>query len=195
MERRGFLALPGPSPPRRRARPREAAPGTDGRARRCCAEHCQPSSARVRRRVACAGPSSSSCTSLAAVVVARLRMLGFAIERVSALRGGQSVFGWLHGLVVGSPGPRISMTSSVVRLRGVGRSARRATLPRSALPSSRCRSHASRPRRSQLSAAADRSTSRRVVPERGAEKIIVVMPAYNAPGRSHRSCRRSRMTG
>jgi hypothetical protein len=34
----------------------------------------------------------------------RLETLGFAVERVSALRGGQSVFGWLHGLVGLLPG-------------------------------------------------------------------------------------------
>jgi SAM-dependent methyltransferase len=34
----------------------------------------------------------------------RLRQLGLAIERVSYLRGGQVVFGWLHGLVGALPG-------------------------------------------------------------------------------------------
>ncbi len=34
----------------------------------------------------------------------RLRRLGLRVERVSYLRGGQVVFGWLHGLVAGLPG-------------------------------------------------------------------------------------------
>jgi len=34
----------------------------------------------------------------------RLRELGFEVERVSYLRGGQVVFGWLHGLVGWLPG-------------------------------------------------------------------------------------------
>jgi SAM-dependent methyltransferase len=34
----------------------------------------------------------------------RLRQLGMRVERVSYLRGGQVVFGWLHGLVAGLPG-------------------------------------------------------------------------------------------
>lgn len=34
----------------------------------------------------------------------RLRAYGFAVERCSALRGGQAVFGWLHGLVGLLPG-------------------------------------------------------------------------------------------
>ena len=37
-------------------------------------------------------------------LVARLRDLGLRIERVSHLRGGQAVFGWLHGLVGSLPG-------------------------------------------------------------------------------------------
>ena len=35
----------------------------------------------------------------AAAVVARLRELGLEVERVSHVRGGQVLFGWLHGLV------------------------------------------------------------------------------------------------
>jgi SAM-dependent methyltransferase len=38
------------------------------------------------------------------VLAMRLETLGFTVERVSALRGGQSVFGWLHGLVGLLPG-------------------------------------------------------------------------------------------
>jgi SAM-dependent methyltransferase len=34
----------------------------------------------------------------------RLRRLGLRVERVSYLRGGQVVFGWLHGLVASLPG-------------------------------------------------------------------------------------------
>ncbi len=37
-------------------------------------------------------------------LVARLRDLGLTVERVSHLRGGQVVFGWLHGLVGTLPG-------------------------------------------------------------------------------------------
>jgi hypothetical protein len=40
----------------------------------------------------------------AGVLLARLRALGLRIERVSRLRGGQAVFGWLHGLVGSLPG-------------------------------------------------------------------------------------------
>ncbi|HYF28653.1 MAG TPA: class I SAM-dependent methyltransferase [Baekduia sp.] len=37
-------------------------------------------------------------------LVGRLRELGLAVERRSAWRGGQAVFGWLHGLVGAAPG-------------------------------------------------------------------------------------------
>jgi hypothetical protein len=37
-------------------------------------------------------------------LLTRLRKLGLAVERVSYLRGGQVVFGWLHGLVGALPG-------------------------------------------------------------------------------------------
>ena len=40
----------------------------------------------------------------AVALLARLRDLGLRIERVSHLRGGQAVFGWLHGLVGSLPG-------------------------------------------------------------------------------------------
>jgi SAM-dependent methyltransferase len=40
----------------------------------------------------------------AASLLARLRDLGLRIEHVSHLRGGQAVFGWLHGLVGSLPG-------------------------------------------------------------------------------------------
>jgi SAM-dependent methyltransferase len=40
----------------------------------------------------------------AAALVARLRALGLRVERVSHVRGGQVVFGWLHGLVGRLPG-------------------------------------------------------------------------------------------
>ena len=40
----------------------------------------------------------------AVVLLTRLEALGLAIERVSYLRGGQVVFGWLHGLVGRMPG-------------------------------------------------------------------------------------------
>ena len=39
-----------------------------------------------------------------AALLARLRGLGLTVERVSQLRGGQAVFGWLHGLVGKLPG-------------------------------------------------------------------------------------------
>ena len=38
------------------------------------------------------------------VLAIRLETLGFTVERVSGLRGGQSLFGWLHGLVGLLPG-------------------------------------------------------------------------------------------
>ena len=40
----------------------------------------------------------------APALLARLRALGVRVERVSYLRGGQVVFGWLHGLVGLLPG-------------------------------------------------------------------------------------------
>ena len=40
----------------------------------------------------------------AAVLLARLRGLGLKVDRISYLRGGQVVFGWLHGLVGCLPG-------------------------------------------------------------------------------------------
>jgi hypothetical protein len=40
----------------------------------------------------------------ASALLGRLRDLGLRIDRVSHLRGGQSVFGWLHGLVGAVPG-------------------------------------------------------------------------------------------
>jgi SAM-dependent methyltransferase len=40
----------------------------------------------------------------APALLARLEGLGLAIERVSYLRGGQVVFGWLHGIVGSLPG-------------------------------------------------------------------------------------------
>jgi SAM-dependent methyltransferase len=40
----------------------------------------------------------------AAALLERLRALGFNVERVSYWRGGQVVFGWLHGLVGALPG-------------------------------------------------------------------------------------------
>jgi 2-polyprenyl-3-methyl-5-hydroxy-6-metoxy-1,4-benzoquinol methylase len=40
----------------------------------------------------------------ASSLLARLRDLGLRVERVSHLRGGQTVFGWLHGLVGWLPG-------------------------------------------------------------------------------------------
>ena len=39
-----------------------------------------------------------------AALLARLHDLGLSVERVSQLRGGQAVFGWLHGLVGALPG-------------------------------------------------------------------------------------------
>jgi SAM-dependent methyltransferase len=39
-----------------------------------------------------------------AAVIARLRSLGLTVTRVSHWRGGQALFGWLHGLVGGLPG-------------------------------------------------------------------------------------------
>ena len=44
----------------------------------------------------------------AQALLARLRALGLRVERISYLRGGQVVFGWLHGIVgalPGQPGP------------------------------------------------------------------------------------------
>ena len=40
----------------------------------------------------------------APALLARLRALGLRVERVSYLRGGQVVFGWLHGIVGLLPG-------------------------------------------------------------------------------------------
>ena len=40
----------------------------------------------------------------AAALLARLRAAGLRVERVSHLRGGQVLFGWLHGLVGSLPG-------------------------------------------------------------------------------------------
>jgi SAM-dependent methyltransferase len=40
----------------------------------------------------------------AAALIARLSALGLTVERISYLRGGQVVFGWLHGLVGTLPG-------------------------------------------------------------------------------------------
>jgi SAM-dependent methyltransferase len=40
----------------------------------------------------------------APALLARLRRRGLAVERVSYLRGGQVLFGWLHGLVGSLPG-------------------------------------------------------------------------------------------
>ena len=40
----------------------------------------------------------------ATVLLTRLRQLGLRVDRVSYLRGGQVVFGWLHGLVGRLPG-------------------------------------------------------------------------------------------
>lgn len=40
----------------------------------------------------------------ASTLVARLSALGLRVERVSYLRGGQAVFGWLHGIVGALPG-------------------------------------------------------------------------------------------
>lgn len=39
-----------------------------------------------------------------AALIDRLRSLGLAVERISYWRGGQVVFGWLHGLVGMLPG-------------------------------------------------------------------------------------------
>lgn len=39
----------------------------------------------------------------ARALIERLRAAGFRVERVSHLRGGQVVFGWLHGLVGSLP--------------------------------------------------------------------------------------------
>lgn len=40
----------------------------------------------------------------APALITRLRRLGLTIERISHVRGGQAVFGWLHGLVGRLPG-------------------------------------------------------------------------------------------
>ena len=70
---------------------------------------------RCRTRRACrrAPSATAGCTSTcrchlvhvpAPALLARLRALGMRVERVSYLRGGQVVFGWLHGLVGLLPG-------------------------------------------------------------------------------------------
>ena len=61
----------------------------------------------------------------------RLRGLGLAVERVSHLRGGQIVFGWLHGLVgllPGRPDLYDAIRRPAARRGEMGRGARAATL-------------------------------------------------------------------
>jgi SAM-dependent methyltransferase len=66
-----------------------------------------------------------------AALVERLRGLGLAVERVSHLRGGQIVFGWLHGLVgllPGRPDLYDAIRRSAARRGEMGPGARAATL-------------------------------------------------------------------
>jgi 2-polyprenyl-3-methyl-5-hydroxy-6-metoxy-1,4-benzoquinol methylase len=67
----------------------------------------------------------------APVLVARLRQLGLRVERVSFLRGGQVVFGWLHGIVGMLPG-RPDLYESIrrpeARREAISRSRRALTL-------------------------------------------------------------------
>jgi hypothetical protein len=50
----------------------------------------------------------------AAALTARLRSLGLAVTRVSHWRGGQVLFGWLHGLVGALPG-RLDLYDAIRR--------------------------------------------------------------------------------
>jgi SAM-dependent methyltransferase len=49
-----------------------------------------------------------------AALTRRLRQLGLEVERVSYVRGGQAVFGWLHGLVGSLPG-RLDLYDAIRR--------------------------------------------------------------------------------
>ena len=67
----------------------------------------------------------------AGALLARLASLGLRVERVSHLRGGQVVFGWLHGLVGALPGhPDLydAIRRPAARRRPTGGTGRAATL-------------------------------------------------------------------
>ena len=111
----------------------------------------------------------------------RLRALGLSVTRVSHWRGGQALFGWLHGLVGACRADRTSTTRSGAPRRAAARcrGARRGCSP-SARPPLLFPVAALATAVEVATAAAARSTWRRGVPERPAGKVIVVMPAMNA---------------
>jgi hypothetical protein len=72
----------------------------------------------------------------ASALIGALHKAGLRIERVSHLRGGQSVFGWLHGLVGSLPG-RIDLYDAIrrpaARRRPITSACRKAALIAAAL--------------------------------------------------------------
>ena len=118
----------------------------------------------------------------AEALLERLRSLGLTVERVSFWRGGQVVFGWLHGLVGALPG-RPDLYDAIrrpeARSRPISARSARAGPRRGA----RCwrRSPRSGLRRRSPHGAAGR-VLRRGPPclSRPPGKVIVVMPAMNA---------------
>ena len=127
-----------------------------------------------RARSGIAGSTSTcratSSTSPAAALTARLRALGLTVDRVSHWRGGQVVFGWLHGLVGTLPG-RPDLYDAIRRPEarsapdaGAAAARWRWRAADGAAPGRR----ACRRRRGRRCGAAAPSTSRRVVAERAA---------------------------
>ena len=117
----------------------------------------------------------------APALIERLRALGTRVERVSYLRGGQVVFGWLHGIVgllPGHPDLYDAIRRPEARRRPMPTGRRLATLAAAVL-ALRARRRL-RARRGRACAAAGPSTSRPAVAELERPKTVVVMPALNA---------------
>ena len=83
----------------------------------------------------------------APALLARLRELGMRIERVSYLRGGQVVFGWLHGIVGLLPG-HPDLYDAIRRPEARRRPLSPGAAPRRRSPPGRSRSSRPRPARS-----------------------------------------------
>ena len=144
------------------------------------AQQRQPAGAGVRRSLAAPRPAAASRPS-----DRRTRsppassVSGLNVERVSSVRGGQIVIGWLDGLVGALPGG-LNLYQALRRPRGAERADSAAAAGR--LDRRRGRAAAGgRRRRGRVRSRCDArepSTSRRAVPERrGSPKVVVVMPA------------------
>jgi hypothetical protein len=107
----------------------------------------------------------------ARALVQRLQALGLKVERVSSWRGGQVIFGWLHGIVGILPG-HPDLYEAIRRPEAAGARARPMAVSSCSLPRSRC-------------AEGEPSMWSAVVPDtRAGSSTAVLMPAVGrSPGK------------